>query len=303
MAKKIEKLTRAENALWPGSGACPGCGSALLVSYLADILKKTGKNIVFTIPASCWTINTGRYPHSFGHEKCTFYLSLFASAVPDAAAFADYLKLRKRNDTVVVAFCGDGSTTDIGFATVSAAATRNDNILYILNDNEAYMNTGVQKSGSTPYGAITTTTPKQNPNKFGKKDMALIMAAHHIPYLATAALGSVNLIDDFYGKIEKAVSREGFKFIHVLTACPPGWKSASDDSMKLAELAVNTNIFPIVECENGKWKITHSPSKKADVTEYLKLQGRFSQLTEEEIQKIRSGANERYEYFKKLSQN
>jgi len=302
MARKLLPLIRDAKELDPGNGACPGCGSTLVLSHLVHIILSAGRIPFFVIPASCWTINIGRFPQSIGHNKISFDATLFASAPAEAAAYADVFgRIKKREDVIVVAFCGDGSTYDIAFGGVSSAAERNDNFLYILNDNEAYMNTGIQKSGATPFGAVTTTTPASSPKQGEKKDIDFILAEHKIPYLATATLGSVPMLKDFYAKVEKAVFKKGFRFIHTLNPCPPGWKSKSEDTVRISELAVMSNIFPLVEFENGAWRITHMPLKTVPVTEYLTLQERFARLTEKDVAFIQSSTDERFERFKQLS--
>lgn len=298
MAERMEELSRKLHMLLPGHGACTGCGGSLSFSHFLEAL--VPRKQIIAISASCWTINIGRFPNSAGHGKVNFYLSLFASAAPEAAAISDvWRRLRGRKDVLTISWCGDGATFDIGFRAVSAAAERNDDILYVLNDNEAYMNTGIQKSGATPHGAWTTTTPAMHPGK--KKDIDLIMADHHIPYLATAALGSIPLVENFYRKVRKTADIEGFRFIHILNPCPPGWKSTSEKNVEISELAVATKVFPIVECENGQWRITYRPRKFIDIEEYLKLQGRFTQLTQEDIRYIRENTEECYAHFEKLA--
>jgi len=300
---KLEELKRKAEALMPGTGACPGCGTTLAITHIAEVIVgELGKKLVLVIPASCWTINTGKWPSYTGHGTVTTYLALFSSAAPEAAGIADACALKGYTDTVVMPVCGDGATFDIGFGDVSAAAERNDNILYVVRDNEAYMNTGIQKSGATPFGAYTTTTPHAARHTGKKKDIDQIMASHDIPYLATAALGSVALLKDFREKVKKAAQKTGFRFLHILDPCPPGWKFTADKTVEIARLAVASRVFPILEYENGIWRITHRPKKPASVKEYLSLQGRFANMTDAEIQEVERQTNERYAMFERLCQ-
>lgn len=301
MANKLKEMAAKKNIMEPGSRACAGCAATATLSHLLNALDNEGKKVVLVVPASCWLINIGVAPHSVLHGKVTVYNSLFASAAATAGAFADKLKLENRHkEIIVVVFAGDGSTYDIGFASVSGAAARNKNILYVVNDNEAYQNTGNQDSAATPLGTITTTTPKGASTGHNKKDIDIIMAAHNIPYVATVSLGSVNLMYDFYAKIKKAAHMEGFRFIHSFNPCPTGWKAKSSDSEKLAKLAVASKVFPIVEFEAsvGKWRVTYEVKKTAELEEYLKLQGRFADLSAEEITNLKKFYEKRYAFFK-----
>ena len=194
----------------------------------------------------------------------------------------------------MVVWGGDGSTCDIGFTGVSAAAERNEDIVYALNDNEAYMNTGVQKSGATPEGAWTTTTPATAPRVGQKKEIARIMAAHGVPYVATLAAGSVPMLKDFRAKVARAAEVAGFRFLHVLGACPPGWKYPTAQSTEIARLAVESQSFPLWECDHGAWRITFRPKHPLPVSDFLGAQGRFSHLSPEEIETIQSHVDERW---------
>ena len=185
----------------------------------------------------------------------------------------------------VLAWAGDGGTFDIGLQALSGTVERNDNIIYVCYDNEAYMNTGIQRSSATPYGAWTTTTPWPSPKQEPKKDIVGILAEHRIPYAATA---SIAFPEDFARKLAKAKSIPGTKFLHLWVACPTGHKSEERLSIRIARLAVETGIFPLYEVEYGaRYTINWEPSFR-DVKEYLGLQGRFRHLTEEQIGTIRS---------------
>ena len=244
------------------------------------------------IPASCWTIIAGIWPvNAFG---VSVHLTPFASAAAEASGIKAALRLRGLEDTNVVVWGGDGSTCDIGFSGVSAAAERNEDIIYVLNDNEAYMNTGVQKSGATPEGAWTTTTPASSPKAGQKKDIARIMAAHGIPYVATLALGSVPMLRDFRSKVARAAEVRGFRFLHILGGCPPGWRYPTAQSTEVARLAVESRYFPLFACDDGEWKITFRPKHTVPVSEFLETQGRFSHLSSKEIDSIQSHVDERW---------
>jgi pyruvate/2-oxoacid:ferredoxin oxidoreductase beta subunit len=219
----------------------------------------------------------------------TFH-SAFEIAAPTAAGIANALKVQGKDDIQVVAFAGDGGTFDIGLQSLSGATKNNEDIIYVCLDNEAYMNTGIQVSSATPSHAWTGTTPRGNPRR--KKNIMEIMAAHYNPYSATAAVG---FPQDLRRKIKKARTIRGTKFIHMLVPCPTGWKTASDIAPDLSILAVETNIFPLYEVENGrKYTINHTPLR-LPVQEYLSKQGRFKHLTEEEIKNIQMEADDEWE--------
>jgi pyruvate ferredoxin oxidoreductase beta subunit len=295
----LDDVVAEKPLLLPGHAACAGCLPAVNMRHvLGELAAATpAKPIALVIPASCWTIIAGVWPTSA--FECTAYLTPFASAAAEASGLRAALRLRGI-DAHVVVWGGDGSTNDIGFAGVSAAAERNEDIVYCLNDNEAYMNTGVQKSGATPEGAWTTTTPVDAPRRGRKKDMARIMAAHNVPYVATLALGTVPLLKDFRAKVRRAAEIEGFRFLHVLGACPPGWRYATSESTEVARLAVESRYFPLVECDHGRWRITHRPKKPVGVEEFHATQGRFAHLTSADVAAIQAHLDERWELLAAL---
>ena len=295
MAAWLEEIVSEEQLLFPGHGACAGCAPAVNVRHVLGGLAaaRPESRIVLVIPASCWTIIAGVYPVSaFG---VSVHLTPFASAPAEASGIKAALRLRGQGDTTVVVWAGDGATADIGFSGVSAAAERNEDLVYVLNDNEAYMNTGVQKSGATPEGAWTTTTPSTAPKAGQKKDLARIMAAHGIPYVATLALGSVPMLRDFRTKVARAAELEGFRFLHVLGPCPPGWKYPTSQSTEIARLAVESRYFPLVECDHGAWRVTFRPKHPVGVSEFLEAQGRFGHLSAGDVAAIQSHVDERWE--------
>lgn len=257
-----------------GHLACAGCGPALAMKYALEAL---GPKTVIVMPACCWSVICGTFPRS-ALRVPSVHVPFETGAVAAAGVRAS-LEMQGQYDVNVVAWGGDGGTFDIGFQALSGAAERNDDIIYVCYDNEAYMNTGIQRSSSTPPGAWTTTTPmgKARP----KKNIMEIMAAHLIPYAATA---SIAFPDDFVEKLKKAVEIKGTRFFHVLATCPPGWRVESNLSVKLARLAVNTNVFPLYEIENGETYRITVPSRNYPVNEYLRLQGRFSNMNARDIE-------------------
>jgi pyruvate/2-oxoacid:ferredoxin oxidoreductase beta subunit len=296
----LDEVVSEDRLLLPGHAACAGCGPAINVRHVLGGLAAAtpGSEIVLVIPASCWTIIAGIWPvNAFG---VSVYLTPFASAAAEASGLKAALRLRERGDTHVVVWAGDGATSDIGFAGVSAAAERNEDIVYVLNDNEAYMNTGVQKSGATPEGAWTTTTPVGAPRAGRKKDVARIMAAHRVPYVATLAAGSVPMLRDFRAKVAKAAEMSGFRFLHVLGGCPPGWRYPTAQSTEVVRLAVESRYFPLLECDHGAWRLTHRPRHPVPVREFLETQGRFAHLSDDEIAAIQAHVDERWEILSDL---
>jgi pyruvate/2-oxoacid:ferredoxin oxidoreductase beta subunit len=197
-----------------------------------------------------------------------------------------------RSDVTVLAWAGDGATFDIGMGPLSAVAERNENILYVCYDNEAYMNTGVQRSSATPFGSWTTTTPEGQLKKEPKKNIDFILASHKIPYIATC---SPAFLDDLRSKIVKAKETAGFRFLHIFSPCPPGWKSDPKDSIAISRLAVESNVFPLYEIEDGsRYRVTHE-SQRLPVSEYLKLQGRFRYLSPKDTEMIQAEADRFYD--------
>jgi pyruvate/2-oxoacid:ferredoxin oxidoreductase beta subunit len=291
----LDEIVAEEHLLRPGHAACAGCAPAINVRHVLGGLAaaRPGTKLVLVIPASCWTIIAGVWPvNAFG---CAVHLTPFASAAAEAAGIRSALRLQGRDDVTVVVWGGDGSTADIGFSGVSAAAERNDDIVYVLNDNEAYMNTGVQKSGATPEGAWTTTTPAGAPRHGQKKDLARIMAAHDVPYVATLALGSVPMLRDFRAKVARAAEVEGFRFLHVLGPCPPGWRYETGQSTEVARLAVESRYFPLFEVDHGRWRVTYRPKHPVPVREFLATQGRFAYLSDDATDAIQAHVDARWE--------
>jgi len=269
-----------------GHLACPGCGAALAMRLA---LKALGPRTIITLPACCWSIIAGPFPYSA--VRVPLYHTAFETAGAVASGIRAALDVKGQDDVTVLAWAGDGGTFDIGLQALSGAAERNEDFLYICYDNEAYMNTGIQRSSATPQGAWTTTTPNGYEEDRPKKDIVGILAAHRIPYVATA---SVAFPDDFVRKVQKAKRIRGTRFIHLFSPCPPGWKIPSEESIEIARLAVHTKLFPLYEVEDGeRYRITVEPLG-LPVREYLRRQGRFRNLSDGQIEAIQREVDRRW---------
>ncbi len=276
------------NFLRPGHAACAGCGLAVGMRL---VLQAMGPKTIVVIVPSCEGSIGGLYPIT-AYGVPTFH-SAFEIAAPTAAGIANALKIQGREDIQALAFAGDGGTYDIGLAALSGVTKNNDDIIYVCLDNEGYMNTGIQVSSSTPSFAWTGTTPKGNPRR--KKNIMEIMAAHYNPYSATATIG---FPQDLQRKIIKAKGIRGTKFIHLLSPCPTGWRMPPDLSPEISILAVETNIFPLYEVEDGvRFTINHEP-RRLPVEEYLLKQGRFQHITEKEIKRIQREVDQEWRKLK-----
>ena len=292
----IKELPKEEYLL-KGHAACAGCGPAVSLRLL---FKALGNKIIMVVPACCTTVIQGPYP--FTSSAVPLQNILFESTGAAASGIVAALKARKAQDITVVGWAGDGGTVDIGIQALSGAAERGTNFIYICYDNEAYGNTGMQRSGSTPYGAWTTTTPTGKRER--KKDMPLIMAAHRIPYVATACT-SYPL--DFVNKLRKAKDIQGTKYIHLLAPCPTGWRCDTSKTIELGRLAVLSGLWALYEIENGKFKL-NSPSdrlmdraKRKSVKDYFVQQGRFRNLKEANVEEIEKWIDEDWERYGKLA--
>ncbi|MCP4752733.1 MAG: 3-methyl-2-oxobutanoate dehydrogenase subunit beta [Proteobacteria bacterium] len=267
-----------EELMLSGHLACQGCGGAMIMRHC---LKALGRNTICVIPASCWSIIAGNWPYSA--LKVPLLHTAFETAGASASGVRAALDMKGKHDTRVLAFAGDGGTFDIGLQSLSGATERNEDIVYVCYDNEAYMNTGIQRSSATPEKAWTTTTPATFPKVGPKKNMIQILSGHKIPYCATA---NVAWPRDLIAKVRKAAGIKGTTFIHAFSPCPPGWKIPSEKSIEIARLAVHTKIFPLYEVVNGEeYQINVQPDD-ISVEEYLKMQGRFSHLTKEDVAHI-----------------
>jgi len=270
----------ARELVSPGHLACQGCGAALAMRL---VLKALGPRTVVVLPASCWSVING--PMLASAVAVPLLHAAFEAAGAVAAGVRAGLSLRGLDDVTVLAWAGDGGTFDIGLQALSGAAERDEDFLYVCYDNEAYMNTGVQRSGATPWGAWTTTTPIPRVKPHRKKDIVAILAAHRIPYAATA---SVAFPADLHAKVRRAAALRGTRFLHVLSPCPPGWRADPDQTIRLARLAVDTRIFPLYEVWGGAdYRLTHRP-RGLPVAEYLRRQGRFAHLTPEDVARVQA---------------
>ena len=266
----------------PGHMACPGCGEATTIRL---VLKVLGEKTIVVILPSCVGVISATYPNSTFSVPC--FHSAFEIAAPTASGIANALKIQGREDVTALTFAGDGGTFDIGLQSLSGAADRNDNFIYVCLDNEGYMNTGIQSSSSTPQNAWTMTTPGGRRGR--KKKLMQIIAAHRIPYAATASMGHPL---DLMEKIRKAKDIKGTKFIHTLTPCATGWRMAEDLTAKVAQLAVESKLFPLYEIIDGtEYRITHQP-KGIPVADYVRLQGRYRHFTADDIARLQREVDE-----------
>jgi pyruvate ferredoxin oxidoreductase beta subunit len=266
------------NALNCGHRACRGCGEALGARYAVDAaMRAANKNLIAVNATGCLEVFSTPYPET--SWQVAWMHSLFGNASAVAAGVAAAMKAKGRKEVRVIAQGGDGGTADIGMGCLSGMFERNDDVLYICYDNEAYMNTGVQRSGTTPAAARTATTPSVGPepgNTFGQgKNMPLIAMAHGIAYVATASVANLH---DLEFKVEKATAIRGARYIHVHVPCPLGWGSEPHDTIKVARAAVESGLFPLFEAEFGD-VTAHTPIRRPQpVDDYLKLQKRFAHL-------------------------
>ena len=263
-----------------GHMACPGCGAALSMRHA---LKALGEDTIVVLPASCWTILAGIFP--------TTSLSVpllhvpFATAAACASGVSRALSVQGRSEATVMVWAGDGGTFDIGLQALSGAADRREDILYVCYDNEAYMNTGIQQSSATPPGAWTTTTPGGKESDFQKKDILGILRSHYPAYLATA---NPAYPQDFYAKFQKARSKRGFRFLHLLSVCPPGWRIDSQNALEVSRLAVESDVFPLLEMdEDMLLRKTYEPRHPEPVEGYLRAQKRFRGMTSEHVEELK----------------
>jgi pyruvate ferredoxin oxidoreductase beta subunit len=287
---------REEEFIYPGTRMCSGCAMALIYRFA---LKALGPKTILTVPASCLTVLHGM--QGFCTTKVSVLHTPFATTGASASGIVASLEDKGLSDEIcVVAFAGDGGTTDIGIQALSGAVERGTNFIYACYDNEAYMNTGVQRSGSTPFGASTATTP--GGKIMPKKNMPKILEAHGVPYLATAN-GSYPL--DLYEKFQKARDIKGPKYIHILSPCPPGWGYDPKDSIKIGRLANETGFWPLYEIIDGKLILSKvskkylDSSKRRPIEEYLKAQKRFKNVKEEELEVYRKYIEDMWNDIKK----
>jgi pyruvate ferredoxin oxidoreductase beta subunit len=276
--RSVQADMERTNSLNSGHRACQGCGEALGARYAIDAaMRATGNQLIAVNATGCLEVFSTPYPET--SWQVPWIHSLFGNAAAVASGVAAAQRALGRKDVRVIAQGGDGGTTDIGFGCLSGMFERNDDVLYICYDNEAYMNTGVQRSSATPPAARTATTPALGAspgNVFGTgKNLPLIAMAHRIPYVATASVANLR---DLERKVTSAMAIEGARYIHIHVPCPLGWGSAPEDTIKVARLAVESGLFPLFEAHGGEITASTPIRAKVPVTEYLKLQKRFAHL-------------------------
>ncbi len=286
----------------PGHRACQGCAEALAVRLVAKAL---GNNVIVASATGCMEIISSPLP--FTNWRVPWLHVAFENAAAVLSGAESGLKAlvrkgkRKDKKTVFLGMGGDGATTDIGFQALSGAFERGHDFLYVCYDNEAYMNTGIQRSSSTPFGASTTTSPagKKVPGQVTwKKNMAEIAVAHKVPYVATACS---SYPFDLMEKIKKAARTPGPAYVHILSVCPTGWRLPPNKAIWIGRLAVETGVFPLYEVVSGKYTMTHEVEELRPVEEYLKPQGRFRHLTPDLIEIIQKRVKKEYEELKAKS--
>ena len=276
--RSVQAGVERTNALTKGHRACQGCGEALGARYVLDAaMRATEGRLIAANATGCLEVFSTPYPES--SWQLAWVHSLFGNAPAVASGVAAALKAKGRTDVRVIGQGGDGGTLDIGFACLSGMFERGDDVLYVCYDNEAYMNTGVQRSGATPPAARTATTKPvgaEPGNAFGQgKNAPLIAMAHEIPYVATATVAELH---DLEAKVERAMELHGPRYLHVLVPCPLGWGSESRDTIRIARLAKETGLFPVFEAEHGEVVSVSKIRRRVAVEEYLRLQRRFAHL-------------------------
>lgn len=295
----IKEFSDMESNFAPGHGSCSGCGFPMIVR---TVLKAAGRNTIAAVATGCLEVTSTQYPRSSWKIPCIH--SLFEnSAATIAGAESAYKALKKKGKVKenlnFVVFAGDGGTYDIGLQSLSGMLERGHRIVFVLYDNEAYMNTGNQRSSGTPYSANTTTTPVGKVvkgNMLFRKDIVRIAAAHNVPYVAQAA---VHNWQDLFEKAKKAFNADGPAFLNVFSPCQLNWGTQTDMAIDISKLAVNTNFWPLFEIENGKYKLSYKPSTAVPLEDFLKHQKRFKHLllpeNKEHLETLRKKVNEEWE--------
>ncbi len=294
------RLVEKEEYFAPGHRACQGCAEALAVRLVA---KAMGNNVVVCSATGCMEIVSSPLP--FTNWRVPWLHVAFENAGATLSGVEAGLKALARKGRIkdkgikVMGMGGDGATADIGLQALSGAFERGHDFVYVCYDNEAYMNTGIQRSSSTPFGASTTTSPTGKAKPTGqvtwKKNMPEIAVAHNVPYVATAC-SSYPM--DLMQKVKKAAEKKGPAYVHILSVCPTGWRLPPERAIWIGRLAVETGIFPLYEVEDGKYKITHDVDELRPVTDYLKPQGRFRHLTPEMVEYIQERVKKEYAKLK-----
>lgn len=282
----LKELSKKRELLTGGHRLCAGCGASIAVRQILSVLDDP---VVVGVATGCLEVATTIYPYTAWDTP--FIHNAFenvAATISGAEAMFSSLKKQGKIDKDIkfIAFGGDGGTYDIGIQSLSGALERGHNFVYVCYDNEAYMNTGIQRSSATPRGAWTTTTPagKVIPGKTQyRKDLTAVVAAHHIPYVAQASIWRWN---DLMEKARKAFYTDGPAFINVLSPCHRGWRYNMEDTIKIAKLATQTNFWPLYEVENGNWKLNYKPKERRPIREWMEMQGRFGHLFKPENEHI-----------------
>ncbi|MDR3603366.1 MAG: pyruvate synthase subunit PorB [Syntrophaceae bacterium] len=291
-----------EEYISSGHRACQGCAEVLAVRH---VLKAIGPDMILAMATGCMEIISSPYPLTSWNVPWIHVA--FENAAAVASGVESGLKALRRKgrvpdkDVTIVAMGGDGGTTDIGFQALSGMMERGHKVIYVCVDNEAYMNTGIQRSSSTPFGATTTTSPAGRIKPAGqmtwKKDMVAIAAAHGIPYTATAC---PTFFTDLQKKIQKAKEVDGPSYIHILSVCPTGWRIPPNKAIEYGQLAVDTGVFPLYEVEKGVWKLNRKPKELKPISEYFKGQGRYRHLDEKFTLEIQDKITEKWNKLVKL---
>jgi len=292
----VPRLLDAREYFTAGHRACQGCGETVA---LRQIMKAVGRNVILANATGCSEIISSPFPQTAWHVPWIHVAFENAAAVASGVeagikALERKGMLPKRN-ICVMAIAGDGATADIGFQALSGAVERGHNFVYVCLDNEAYMNTGIQRSSSTPFGAMTTTSPPgrmSKGQKTWKKNLPEIMVAHDIPYVATA---SPSYPFDLVRKVKRAVEVDGPAYLHVLAVCPTGWRSAGEETIRLGRLAAECGVFPLYEVDQGKYTINLDPGDLKPMKEYLGIQGRFRHLKPEDLEYIEGRIHTNFE--------
>lgn len=299
LAIYVPRLITTKEYLAPGHRACSGCGEVLAVRF---VCKALGRNVIIANATGCMEIVSSQIPYT--SWEVPWIHTLFENTAAVASGVEAGIKALSRKGeyskkTKVVAMAGDGGTADIGIQALSGALERGHNFIYICCDNEAYMNTGIQRSSATPFGASTTTSPAGKVSigqTTWKKNMPAIVAAHDIPYVATAC---PSYPFDLMNKVNKAKEIDGPTYIHILAVCPTGWRASSDLTIRLGRLAVETGIFPLYEVEEGEYKLNFDFPRLRPIEDYFKLQGRFRHLSKQTVAQIQERVSAEYAKLKK----
>lgn len=312
MPYNLKEIVKKPSRLTSGHRMCAGCGAPVIVNSVLRALNEED-NAVVSVATGCLEVSTCIYPYtswknvSFIHSAFECAAATLSGAETAYNSLKKQGKLNKKTETKFIAFGGDGGTLDIGLQSLSGAMERRHNITYVCYDNGAYMNTGTQRSSSTPHFADTTTSPagKVIQGKLQtRKDLTEIMVKHNLPYVAQTAL--FGNLKDIYEKAEKAIYTDGPTYISAFSPCPRGWGYPTEELATISKLAVDTCFWPLYEIENGVYKVTYKPPKKLPIEEFLKTQKRFRHLFKEEnkglIEELQAEIDKKWEYLLKMEE-